>query len=105
MELVEEIATHLSHSNPELLALIRLEARIRDQLAAHERELAARADEKQREVLHEQIRTLNSQQLPLQRRMVEVVEAYRPDASGAIQALFARLDRALDELENVRARN
>lgn len=105
MELVEEIATHLSHSNPELLALIRLEAGIRQQLTATEQEFAASDDEKRRNELREQIRTLNAQQLPLQRRMVEVVEAHRPAASGSIKTLFVRIDQMLDQLELLRRRS
>jgi serine/threonine-protein kinase len=116
MGLVEEIATHLSFSNPELLSLIRLEVRIREQLADHDRELVSVIDqlerrpgddalEKRHEALREQIRTLNAQQLPLQRRMVEVVEAHRPDATGTIRTLFEKIDRALDELEILRRGN
>jgi hypothetical protein len=116
MELVEEIATHLSHNNPELIALIRLESGIRDKLAAHRRELASVIDRlelspghaellKKCDALREQIRTLNAQQLPLQRRMVEVVEAHRPDATGSIKTLFERIDQSLDELELLRRGN
>jgi serine/threonine protein kinase len=116
MGLVEEIATHLSISNPELITLLQLESRIRDQLADQKRELAGilerldttRGDaqvEKRIEALREQIRTLNAQQLPLQRRMVEVVEAHRHEATGTIRTLFESIDQALDELENLRRGN
>lgn len=113
MWLVEEIATYLSTSDPELTSLLRLEARISEQLTSIERDLAGLvtqlavspgtpALEQQRQALHERIRTLNAQQLPLQRRMVEVVEAYRYYASGPIKTLFIQMDRALDELAALR---
>jgi serine/threonine protein kinase len=113
MAMVEEIATYLSTSDTELTTLLRLEARICEQLTTVERELAtistrledaqnARRVAMQREALLERIRTLNAQQLPLQRRMVQVVEAYRPHASRSLKPLFDRLDRALDELESLR---
>jgi serine/threonine-protein kinase len=105
MEIVEEIATHLSFNNPELMSLIRLQAGIRDQLAKHERDLESAIEERRTAALREQIRTLHAQQLPLQRRMVEVVEAHRPQATGQIRTLFERIDQAVEELEISRRSN
>lgn len=113
MSLTEEIATYLSVSDPELTSLLRFEARICEQLAGLERDLALVHVQIQsspgdahllqhRETLLERVRTLNAQQLPLQRRMVEIVEAYRPFATGTMQALFRQIDRALQELERLR---
>jgi serine/threonine-protein kinase len=113
MSMVEEIATYLSASDAELTSLLQLEARICEQLTSAERELATITTkledaknkwqvEKQRESLLERIRTLNAQQLPLQRRMVQVVEAYRRHAGRSMKPLFDKLDRALDELETLR---
>jgi hypothetical protein len=113
MSLTEEIATYLSVSDPELTSLLRFEARICEQLATHERELALVQAQllgtprdlvllKQCDALHERIRTLNAQQRPLQRRMVEIVGAYREYATGAMKALFRQMDRALQQLERLR---
>jgi serine/threonine-protein kinase len=113
MSIIEEIATYLSTSDPELTSLLRLEARICEQLAHVERELAVVAKqleampgtivfEQHRDSLLERVRTLNAQQVPLQRRMVQVVDAYRSHASGQIKALFRQLDRALHELKSLR---
>ena len=113
MSMIEEIATYLSVSDSELTSLLRLEARICEQLASVERELAAVTEELEatpdapvvvthRDALLERIRTLNAQQQPLQRRMVQVVEAYRPYAGGSIKGLFRQIDRALHELETLR---
>ena len=55
-----------------------------------------------RKSAQERIRTLNAQQRPLQRRMVQVVEAYRPYATGPMKALFRQMDRALYELQSLR---
>ena len=52
--------------------------------------------------LLERIRTLHAQQLPLQRRMVQVVDAYRFYPTGPIKTLFRQIDRALHELEALR---
>lgn len=105
MAMIVEIASHLSSSDPALTALIRLEAGIREQLMNVEREhaaVAAKVAPKQREVFVEQVRTLRAQQMPLQRRMVEVVEGHRRYAAGPIKSLFDQIDRALDELEKLR---
>ena len=113
MSLTEEIATYLSVSDPELTSLLRFEASICEQLAGLERDLAlvqvqisgSPGDSdlvQHRDALLERVRTLNAQQQPLQRRMVEIVEAYRPYATGAMKALFRQMDRALQELERLR---
>jgi serine/threonine protein kinase len=113
MSLVEEIATYLSKSDPELTSLLRFEARIYEQMASHERELApivAQLEETpgvaelvaQRDGIREHIRTLEAQQLPLQRRMVQIVAAYQYYATGAMKALFRQMDLALQELERLR---
>ncbi len=113
MSMIEEIATYLSTSDPELTPLLRFEARICEQLAAAESELAAviaqiteapdnAALVSKRDHVQERIRTLNAQQRPLQRRMVQVVEAYRPFATGPMKALFRQMDRALHELQSLR---
>jgi serine/threonine protein kinase len=113
MSLVEEIATYLSKSDPELTSLLRSEARIYEQLASYERELAgvsARLEETpgvaeletQRDGLREHMRTLEAQQLPLQRRMVQIVATYQWYATGAMKALFRQMELALQELERLR---
>lgn len=113
MSLTEEIATYLSISDPELTSLLRFEARICEQLAGLERDLALAHVQlqaspgdsdlvQQRDELLERVRTLNAQQLPLQRRLVEIVEAYRPFATGVMEVLFRQMDRALQELERLR---
>jgi serine/threonine protein kinase len=113
MSLIEEIATYLSVSDPELTSLLRFEARICEQLASHEKELALVQAQllgtprdvellKQCDAVHERIRTLHAQQQPLQRRMVEIVEKYRDYATGAMEALFRQMDRALAELQRLR---
>jgi serine/threonine protein kinase len=115
MAMIGEIASYLSSSDPALTSLIRLEAGIREQLGNVERERAAIAAKlelagprppstlaKQRDAFVEQARTLRAQQIPLQRRMVEVVEGHRRYATGPIKSLFDRIDSSLDELEKLR---
>jgi len=113
MSLIEELATYLSVSDPELTSLLRFEARICEQLASHEKDLALVQAQllgtprdvellKQCDAVRERIRTLHAQQQPLQRRMVEIVEKYRDYATGAMQALFRQMDRALAELQRLR---
>jgi serine/threonine protein kinase len=105
MALIGEIASFLSASDPELTSLLRLESRIAEQIAVLETDLDVLAGEltaKQHEQKRELLRTLNAQQLPLQRRMVEVVERHRRHAGGRIQTLFDEIDHALDELESLR---
>jgi serine/threonine protein kinase len=89
MALIGQVVAHLSSSDPELTSLLRLEARIREQLANVERErgaIVAQIDAgvhtpaalvKHRDELTEQARTLHAQQMPLQRRMIEVAERHR----------------------------
>jgi serine/threonine protein kinase len=104
MSLIGEIVSFLSASDPELTSLLRLESRIAEQIVLLETELDGLADElteKQREQKRELLRTLNAQQMPLQRRMVEVVERHRRHASGRILSLFDQIDRAVDELETL----
>jgi serine/threonine protein kinase len=116
MSMIEEIATYLSASDPELTSLLRLEARICEQIASVEHELATvtarRLSEpdnedilKHRDALTERMRTLNAQQIPLQRTLVSVVEAYREKATGPALAVFRRMDRALLELVNLRSKS
>jgi hypothetical protein len=113
MSMIEEIVTYLSTSDPELTPLLRLEARICEQLATVDGDLAdvkAMLEETpdapelvtQRDALVEKKRTLNAQQVPLQRKMVGIVESYRPFASGMIKSLFRQMDRALHELQSLR---
>jgi serine/threonine protein kinase len=105
MALIGEIAAYLSQSDPELTTLLRLEVRIAEQLTALETELsmfATELDDGQRAQRRELVRTLNAQQLPLQRRMVEVVERHRRYANGHVKTLFDEIDAALDELERLR---
>ena len=99
--LIAEIAAHLSTSDPELTSLLRLEAGVRRQRDEVEHELAGCSDDAQREALAERARTLEAQQQPLQRRMIEVVEAHRRYATGTIKWLFEQIDRALDELDDL----
>ena len=110
MALISQVVAHLSSSDPELTSLLRLEARIREQLAIVERErtaIVAQIDAgvqtptalvKHRDELIEQARTLHAQQMPLQRRMIEVAERHRRYATGPIAELFALIDDALEEL-------
>ena len=102
MAMIGEIASYLSTSDPELTSLLRLDARIREQLTLVEADLAIVETETQRDELRERARTLRVQQIPLQRRMVEVVEAHRRYSSGPIKAIFDAIDRALDQLEALR---
>ena len=116
MALIGQIVSFLSASDPELGSLLQLEARIREQLDSVERERASivaqieaagtptpSALEMHRDNLGEQLRTLKAQQMPLQRRMVDVAERHRRYATGAVKALFDQIDGALEELRRTRA--
>jgi serine/threonine protein kinase len=112
MLLIYEITLQLSFSDPDLTPLLRFEGRIREQLEVLHRDLAVieaqlhdpgalHANElrSERVGLLERIRTLEAQQLPLQRRMVEVAERHRPYASGPVRQTFDAIDRLLSQLE------
>ncbi|HTL34483.1 MAG TPA: serine/threonine-protein kinase [Kofleriaceae bacterium] len=105
MAMVAQIVSALSISDPELTSLLRLEVRIAEQIEAIETELGMfghELDTAQHEQRFELIRTLHAQQLPLQRRMVEVVERHRRHATGPVASLFEDIDHALFELESLR---
>jgi hypothetical protein len=111
MTLIGEIAAQLAMHDPELVSLLRLEARIREQLVALEREYTTVRTHVERagatappavrdlhDALAERKRTLRAQQKPLQQRTIEVVNGHRHAAGAQVRALFDQLDRALDEL-------
>jgi serine/threonine protein kinase len=111
MMLVYEITLQLSFSDPDLTPLLRFESRIREQLELLRRDLAAveaqlrepggdhGLERRERASLLERIRTLEAQQLPLQRRMVEVAERHRPHATGDVMRAFLGIDQMIAQLE------